>query len=224
MASRRSGLALLAKVVAAAEPGTRNIGHYLAARAMVLAPELAVPVATLEAAAYVDDAELAPHLEAMLRQREVISRRARTNTTAERASTAATRISRSATWEKNLVRIDPALLLGDLLADTSNKYVAFSFDEHDITIDRAKLVDVSRVLTSKTYPDRSAYLDARGLHLRWKSGRGGLNLVTQIPGVLERDHVLHVVLERPAVAMPIVPVRRGGAWLGDILGEMGLLS
>ena len=204
MASRRSGLALLAKVVAAAEPGTRNIGHYLAARAMVLAPELAVPVATLEAAAYVDDAELAPHLEAMLRQREEISRRARTNTTAERASTAATRISRSATWEKDLVRIDPALLLGDLLADTSNKYVAFSFDEHDITIDRAKLGDVSRIISSKTYPDRSAYLDASGLHLRWKSGRGGLNLVTQIPGVLERDRVLHVVLERPAAVRDLL--------------------
>ncbi len=220
----RTSLAALSKIVAAAEPGTRNIGHYLAARASVLAPELAVPVATLEAAANVDDAELAPHLEAMLRQHELISRRARTNTAAERASTAATRIARSAIWEKSVVHIDPSVLLGDLLADASHRYVAFFFDEHDITIDRAKLVDVSRVITSKTYPDRSAYLDARGLHLRWKNGRGGLNLVTQIPGVLERDRVLHVVLERPAVAMPIVPVRRGGAWLGDILGEMGLLS
>ena len=220
----RSGIAVLQKLVAAAEPGTNNIGQYLAARASVLAPELAVPVATLEAAAYVTDEEIAPQLEALLRQRVEQSRSFRQVSAVERASTAASRIARSAVWEKSLVRIDPTLLLGDLLADTSNKYVAFSFDEHDITIDRAKLVDVSRVLTSKTYPDRSAYLDASGLHLRWKSGRGGLNLVTQIPGVLERDRVLHVVLERPAVAMPIVPVRRGGAWLGDILGEMGLLS
>ncbi len=220
----RSGIAVLQKLVAAAEPGTNNIGQYLAARASVLAPELAVPVATLEAAAYVTDEEIAPQLEALLRQRVEQSRSFRQVSAVERASTAASRIARSAVWEKSLVRIDPTLLLGDLLADTSNKYVAFSFDEHDITIDRAKLVDVSRVLTSKTYPDRSAYLDASGLHLRWKSGRGGLDLVTQIPNVIERDRVLHVVLERPAVAMPIVPVRRGGAWLGDILGEMGLLS
>ena len=220
----RSGIAVLQKLVAAAEPGTNNIGQYLAARAHVLAPELAVPVATLVAAALVTDEEIAPQLEALLRQRVEQSRTTRQVSAVERASTAASRISRSAIWERNLVRIDPALLLGDLLADTNHKYVAFSFDEHDITIDRAKLVDVSRVITSKTYPDRSAYLDASGLHLRWKSGRGGLNLVTQIPGVLERDRVLHVVLERPAVAMPIVPVRRGGAWLGDILGEMGLLS
>ena len=190
----------------------------------MLAPELAVPVATLVAAALVTDEEIAPQLEALLRQRVEQSRTTRQVSAVERASTAASRISRSAIWERNLVRIDPALLLGDLLADTNHKYVAFSFDEHDITIDRAKLVDVSRVITSKTYPDRSAYLDARGLHLRWKNGRGGLNLVTQIPGVLERDRVLHVVLERPAVAMPIVPVRRGGAWLGEILGEIGLLS
>ena len=220
----RSGIAVLQKLVAAAEPGTNNIGQYLAARAHVLAPELAVPVATLVAAALVTDEEIAPQLEALLRQRVEQSRTTRQVSAVERASTAASRISRSAIWERNLVRIDPALLLGDLLADTNHKYVAFSFDEHDITIDRAKLVDVSRILTSKTYPDRSAYLDAYGLHFRWKSGRGGLNLVTQVPSVLERDRVLHVVLERPAVAMPIVPVRRGGAWLGDILGETGLFS
>jgi hypothetical protein len=218
----RSELAVLQKLVAAPEPGTNNIGTYLSSRAAMLAPALGVPVTSLEAAAHVPDEEIAPQLQALLRQRLDRNKNTRQLGTIERAAMAAVRLSRTARWERNIVVLDPDLLLGDLVVDTSKKYVAFSFSEHDLTLERAKLADVARVITQKTYPDRSAFLDARGLHLRWKGGRGGLDLVTQVPHVFDRDRILTVVIDRP-VCLPLAPVRRGGARLGDILGDLGLL-
>lgn len=133
MASRRSGLAVLAKVVAAAEPGTNNIGQYLEAKADELAPELAISASSLRAVAEIADEELAPQLAELLRQRERHDRRARLATVAERASAAATRLARSAVWNNNEIYLDVDLVLGDLLGDPRTKYVAFFFDEQNLT-------------------------------------------------------------------------------------------
>jgi hypothetical protein len=71
----RSALAGLAAAVKAAEPGTTNLGVYVAGRSEELAALLGVPASNLASAEHVADEELAPHLEALLKKRELDARR-----------------------------------------------------------------------------------------------------------------------------------------------------
>lgn len=67
-------------------------------------------------------------------------------------------------------------------------------------------------------PDLTAFLDAEGLHLRWNLGRGGLDLRHDRALTHEdRQRMLTITFEPPVV-------RRPGAWLGDILTDVGWVS
>jgi hypothetical protein len=219
----------LVRLVRAAQPGENNIGKYLGERGEELAELLGVSATALGAAAALGDDVLAPQLEQLLRQREHHRRHHRVLTSRERALAAAARLVRSARWRGDgAVELDDHVLLGDLLVDTSKKFIAFILDEFAddaeddaVNVPRALLAEVSRVLTRKKYPDRRAFVDDNGLHVRWNSDRGGLNFYSREVKPHEEQHVLVVVLERP-VMVPLA--RLVPAPLGDILHELGLVS
>jgi hypothetical protein len=69
----------------------------------------------------------------------------------------------------------------------------------------------------RIFIDVAAWVDAEGTHLRWRGGRGGHNFRLQVVPPVDRALVLTVELQPPVRAA----VRRPGAWLGELLQEMG---
>jgi len=82
---------------------------------------------------------------------------------------------------------------------------------------RGRVVHVRRTLLKKTRRalryrgDVWAFLDEHGLHLRWRGGRGGLDLRAAAPGSRERP--AYVVRLDPPLALP-------PAQLGDVLRSL----
>jgi hypothetical protein len=107
------------------------------------------------------------------------------------------------------------LLLGDLLADRHRKF--FVFEDRDgkiaVTIARWMLTDVR--LLRRIHIDLVAWVDTDGLHFRWRGGRGALNWKPQIVPASAETAVLSVPLRARRVR------RVPGAWLGDVLREVG---
>jgi hypothetical protein len=64
--ARRDPVRELALLVRAPEPGSNNLGEYVAANAVGLAQELGVSPSRLEAERIVDDEELAPRIRQLL--------------------------------------------------------------------------------------------------------------------------------------------------------------
>jgi hypothetical protein len=116
------------------------------------------------------------------------------------------------------------VLLGDLLADVTPKYVAFdATGVFDVAVLRVRLADARRVLVGASFSDLCVNVDEAGLHLRWKGGRGGLDLRGTYVTPIERDRVLRIVLDRPRHAPPVA-VRRGSARLGEVLADLGFIG
>jgi hypothetical protein len=223
MASRRSTLATLAALVRAARPGDYNIGHLLHERGDELAVLLGVPAASLRAAEHLPDDELAPHVEVLLGRLDGERRSVRRVSAEETSRAAAAQLARTATWRDDVVLLDVDVLLGALLADAKPKYIAFdAADVFDVAVLRVRLADARRVLLGESFVGLCATVDAAGLHLRWKDGRGGLDFRATYVTPLERDRVLRVVLERPR-HVALVAAQRGSARLGDVLADLGFI-
>ena len=141
----------------------------------------------------------------------------------------------TAIWAVGTVLFDQRVLLGELLAHPTAKWIGFEVNDMAIAISKQKLRAARAAL--KPFLDLAAYLDQHGLHFRWRGGRGGLDLFHQEVNRYERDRVFKVPLElvapqlvtaTPTAAPADPPPRhrhpRGGAWLGQILGDLGLLG
>ena len=72
-------------------------------------------------------------------------------------------------------------------------------------------------MVRRIYIDVVACVDADGVHVRWRGGRGGYNWKARFVAPVDREHVLTVELQPPVRAA----VPRPGAWLGELLMEMG---
>jgi hypothetical protein len=118
------------------------------------------------------------------------------------------------------VMLDPAILLGDLLADDSLKFVAFDLDGAEVAVQRSVLVAAARVL--RTRCDLSALVEPKGLHLRWGGSRGGINWYPRRVSAEERDLVLRVELVRqPELAQ--ATTRPSPRWSWDAFLEIAFL-
>jgi hypothetical protein len=219
--ARRDPLRELALLVRVPEPGSSNLGGFLADNASELAQVLELPVDKLEAARVIDDEELAPHIRQVLKrahdqhvQRDLERRRLR-------SLEAAGRLGASATWTDLGAELDVELLLGELLADRTRRWVAFTTDQNVARV-------IPRHLLAGTAPlrrihlDLASWVDAQGLHFRWKGGRGGYDWVTREVPASVADLLLTVPLP-PKTVITVPERRRGGAWLGHILKELGYL-
>ena len=127
----------------------------------------------------------------------------------------------TARWTDLGAALDTDLLLGELLADRTMKWVAF----HEPAGFR---VTFPRHLVAATAPlrrlhmDLGACVDETGLQFRWRGGRGGYNW---------RPHEVHPSFANRVLEVPLAPKvvqrperGRAGAWVGQILQELGYIT
>jgi len=156
------------------------------------------------------------HAIDQLRERSAHDLAIRKNTI---ASVAARALAQGARWTVDGVSLDPAVLLGDLLADDSLKFVVFDLDGKDVAVQRSVLLAAARVLRTKQ--DLTALVAPKGLHLRWGSSRGGINWYPQRVSAEERDLVLRVELVRQPERVHVT-ARPRPRWSWDAFLEVAL--
>ncbi len=133
--ARRDPLRELALLARAPEPGTNNLGEYVADNASELAQVLGIDPRWLEAARATDDEEVVSRIRQLLArardqhvQQDLERRR-------QRSLEAAERLGATAVWTPDLgAQLDVDLLLGELLADRTKKWIAFTTDQAVATI------------------------------------------------------------------------------------------
>ena len=156
---------------------------------------------------------------------------------------AAEELVRTARRRRGLLHLDPALLLGPLLSDQRRRHLTFMVGQVPVSVRRATLARARVVL--RPMAGVSAALDEVALHLRWHGGRGGLDLRCPYLCPAELRDSLMVVFPEPrqdrpekaadgpvdAFSPPTLPStppaperrseRPSGAWLGEVLAELG---
>lgn len=207
-------------MVRAPEPGTTNLGEFVANNACELARVFAVDAVDLQTARAIGDAELAPHVVALLRRQQDQAVVQEAERRRERSLRAATQLGTTARWAHVGAVLDVDLLLGELLADRSKKWVSFREPSGFVVTVPIHLIAAARPL-QRLHIGLAACVDSQGLHLRWRGGRGGYNW---------RPHDVHRSLEERVLTVSLAPRfvlaparRRGGAWIHNILSELGYL-
>ena len=211
---RADPLRELARLARFPDQQCHNIGLHLRAHAGVLGPALGVEQDLLQAWSDQSDILLAPKVQAALRRMKeagAVAEQARRNQTAHAAAT-----ELAARARRNCVGIllDPAILLSDLLADDSMRWIAFCLPGAPVHIARGTLVSTARVVGHK--PGLSAAVDRDGLHLRWPPA-GGLNWHPQPVSASEYGRVLCVDLRAPAPS-----IARSSSWSWDAFADVAL--
>jgi len=213
--SRRDPLRELQQLLRVPEDGAANIGAFLCEHAEALAPELGSSAEDLRASADMPDEVVAPRVRVRLARRREMDQERKAAEDAEVAMRAATTLGRTVRWTEQGAVLDADLMLGDVLADRERKYIAFKGEDFAVAIERDTLARAAMV--RRIYIDVAACVDAEGLHVRWRGGRGGYNWKPRFVVPADRGRLLTVELQPPVRAA----VRRPGAWLQEVLGEMG---
>ena len=213
--SRRDPLRELVQLLRFPEEGVANIGAFLFEQADALAPELGSSAEDLRASADMPDEVVAPRVRARLARRREMDQERRASEDAEVAMRAATTLGRTVRWTQQGAVLDADLMLGEVLADRERKFIAFTGEDFTVAIERDTLARAAMV--RRIYIDVAACVDAEGLHVRWRGGRGGYNWKPRFVAPADRDRVLTIELRPPVRAA----VPRPGAWLGELLVEMG---
>ena len=226
--SRRSNVVrdLEGLVKVAGPDASGTLGPFLRDHARDIARELDIAEETLVEASGSSDEHVYPALVTALREWRERRGERRDAELAEKARCAAERLGATAIWNDTWAELRRDLLFGDVLVDASKKYVRFASDDLDVAIHRRKLFDTARVVNR--FRGVTVFVDARGLHIRWREGRGQLNFLPQLVLPRDHDHVLVVPLARKKdlnglafiPASPRVPMRQP-ALLGDILADLG---
>lgn len=222
MASTRRELRELLVLLRSPEHDSNNIGGYLGEHAERLAPILRTSPDSLRSALRLTDERVVPELRRRVASVLGDQQAARATKISERSSRAACLLGQTVRWTELGGVLDIELLLSDVIADRQNKYVAFTREGHP-------RVAVRRDLLARVAPLRRNVLDVvvfvnhEGVHFRWKGGRAGYNWLPQVVPDHERLRVLEVSLRAPVCPGVGHPVAGRGAWLGDVLRDVGLL-
>ena len=161
------------------------------------------------------DEVVAPRVRARLARRREHDQERERQEDAEVAGRAAAALGTTVRWTERGAVLDTDLLLRDVLADRDKKYITFTGPDFTTAIERETLARTASL--RRVFIDVAACVDADGLHVRWRGGRGGFNWKPRFVAPVDRDRVLTVDLRAPARAA----VPRPGAWLGELLLEMG---
>lgn len=187
-----------------------NISAFLRER-----PELVARLGELELDR--DDADLALQLAPAIGKYKRRVAREQAGGREARAKGAARALAASARHWLERVELEPAILLGDLLADGSKQYIAFELTGTRVVMLRQLLLRARVAL--RGFADVAAHIDEQGLHLSWRGGRGALNLRPQLD---ERGAAVLVVDLRPA-RRPARADRSGPVLLAEVLASLGLV-
>jgi hypothetical protein len=216
--ARRDPVRELALLVRAPEPGSNNLGEFVAANASGLAQELGVSATKLEAERIVDDEELAPRIRQLLeraRNHHIVEDLERRR---DRSLEAARRLGATVRWTEVGAELDVDLLLGELLADRTKRWFGFVEPSGFTSVISRHLI-AAAVPLRREHMDLAASVNSVELAFRWRGGRGGYNWFPRTVDPQFADRGLIVPLASRQVHVP--QRRRGGAWLGQVLREMG---
>ena len=194
---QRDVLRELAQLVRLAEPEGHNLGGFVAGHAGELAPLLQSTEHELQAAVHEPDSALVDRLRARLDLALERDRQHRCQHGLDRAHRAALELGRTARWFERGVILDVDLLLGPLANGAVAKHAAFALPEATLVFEAAVLRR-ARILP-RTFLDVAVFVDAEGIHFRWKAGRGAVNLKPQSVSPAEM---------RAALIVPIPPPMR----------------
>jgi hypothetical protein len=215
MNAQREPLRELRQLLRAPEPGSTNLGSHVAQHADVLAPLLRSTPTELRAGAQDVDEVIGPRLRHRL---ECVERDLRVDHDRRQAETslrAAHALGATARWMDERAVLDTDVLLTDVIADRRVKFVSFVAEGDDIAVTIARWMIAEVRPLRRVFIDLVSWVDAEGFHFRWRGGRGALNWRSQAVPASAAATVLTV----PLRARRVHQVR--GAWLGDVLQELG---
>lgn len=133
-----------------------------------------------------DDAALAVRLLETIRKAEALQRDTRKTARATAAQASADALASMVKWHGEEAHFDMASLLSSALTKR-NDLLVFTTDSFTVSFYMSPLFDLARLKKK----DLTAFVDAKGLHIRWKTG--GLNLHSQIDRDADR-----IVMSLPA--------------------------
>jgi hypothetical protein len=215
VASAQRELSELVFLLRSPEHDSNNIGVYLAAHADVLGPVLRTAPEVLRRASTLTDERVVPELRRRVASVLGDDKVERAGAVSERSTRGARLLGQTVRWTELGGVLDIDLLLHDVIADRQNKYVAFVRGEQPRVVVRRDTLARSTPLRRNVL-DLVAFVDELGLHFRWKAGRGGLNLLSQVVPPADKSRVLEVTLR------PESDLRPSSVRLGDLLHDMGL--
>ena len=215
MSAQLSELRELAQLIRFHEPGSTNLGSHLHKHADVLAPLLRVTPAELRARAHDVDEAVVPGMVRTLESVDGALRSDRERRQTETSLRAAHTIGSTARWMEERAVLDVDMVLSELLADRKVKYITFIAEGDDVavTVYRWMLANVRPL--RRIFIDLAAFVDSGILGFRWRGGRGRLDWKSQVVPAGAEAAVLTV----PLRARRVHQMR--GAWLGDIIQELG---
>ena len=126
-----------------------------------------------------DDAALAALLLKNIRNAEASKRALKRDARARDAQAAAEALAVSTTWDGDRASVNIQALLASSLTKRGDLLV-FAWEDFTVAIPQASLLDLARLRRR----DLSGFVDAQGLHIRWKTG--GLNLRSQVDPSADR--------------------------------------
>lgn len=133
-----------------------------------------------------DDAALAVRLLETIRRAEAMQRDLRKNNRSKAAQASADALASMAKWQDGKVYVDLVSLLSSALTQR-NHLMVFTADDFSVGVYMSPLFDLAKLRKR----DLTAFVDAQGLHIRWRTG--GLNLRPQTDNDVDR-----IVMSLPA--------------------------
>jgi hypothetical protein len=156
------------------ERGATNLGEFLAAHADELSSPLGTTPDDLRRGSQTDDAELYPRLAERAKRAAERRRGTKRLLLSERARAAADRLALTARWMGRAVVLDSDLVLGDLVVDVTIRHVGFALEHVGTVFVLRDLLHRARLL-HRLFMDVASFVDAAGVHLRWRGGVGRID-------------------------------------------------
>lgn len=180
-------------LIKSTEGNQAEIRHYIVENIEALARSFHVPTRVIIDAVQgvKDDGALATKFLETIVRAEAILRQNRKDRREEAAHSSAAAIGSVAQWDGEKATVDILSLLASALT-RRNDLMVFVCDGFEIGVNQAILFDLARLKRR----DLTAFVDPKGLHVKWSSG--GLNLYPQSNSKAER-----VVVPLPAAPMVI---------------------
>jgi len=160
-----------------------EIREYVSENLYELARDFCVTTGTIVTALenVQDDAALAVRLLETIRRAEALQRDQRKVNRAKAAQASADALASMAKWdgEKEKINVDMISLLSSCLTKR-NDLLVFTTDSFTVAVYMSPLFDLAKLRKK----DVTAFVDADGLHVRWRTG--GLNLRSQVDAEADR--------------------------------------
>lgn len=165
-----------------------EIREYVNENLYELARDFCVPTSTITTSLenVPDDAALAVRLLETIRRAEAMQRDLRKCNRSKAAQASADALASMAKWQDGKVYVDMPSLLSSALTQR-NHLMVFTADDFSVAVYQSPLFDLAKLRKK----DVTAFVDAQGLHIRWKTG--GLNLRPQTDNDVDR-----IVMSLPA--------------------------